>query len=131
MCIRDRFEAVVGSGLKWLTVGLLFVYIGAFAVSLGPIAWLLIAEIYPLHIRGVAMSMVTLSNWVFNFIVSVSFLSMTEALGKAGAFWLYAGVGVLGWFFCRLYVPETRGVPLETIEKNLRAGVPAAELGRL
>lgn len=130
LALGFQFEASVGPTLKWLTVALLFTYIGAFAVSLGPIAWLLIAEIYPLHIRGVAMSLATLSNWVFNFIISVTFLSLTESLGKAGAFWLYAVVGVIGWFFCRMYVPETRGVPLETIEHDLRAGVRARELGR-
>lgn len=130
LALGFRFEAAMGSHLKWLTVALLFVYIGSFAVSLGPIAWLLIAEIYPLQIRGVAMSMATLSNWVFNFIISVSFLSLTDSLGKSGAFSLYAVVGVLGWFFCRWYVPETKGVPLETIEMNLRAGVPAKDLGQ-
>ncbi len=130
LALGFQFETAVGGDLKWLTVALLFVYIGSFAVSLGPIAWLLIAEIYPLQIRGVAMSLATLSNWVFNFIISVTFLSLIETLGKAGVFWLYAGIGIVGWFFCRLYVPETRDVPLETIERNLRGGASAKDLGQ-
>lgn len=130
LALGFEFQSAMGGHLKWLTVAMLFLYIGSFAVSLGPIAWLLIAEVYPLHVRGLAMSIATLANWVFNFIISFTFLSLVEGLGKAGAFWLYAGIGVIGWFFCRYVVPETRGVPLETIETNLRNGVRSRDLGR-
>lgn len=129
LAIGFDFQAEMGNELRWITVGMLFIYIGSFAISLGPIAWLLIAEIYPLHIRGLAMSLATLSNWVFNFIISFTFLSLTETLGTAGAFWLYAGIGVIGWFFCRFYIPETKGVALDIIEKNLRSGVRSKDLG--
>jgi len=130
LALGFQFQAEIGAELKWVTVVVLFVYIGSFAVSLGPIAWLLIAEIYPLHVRGLAMSLATLSNWVFNFIISFTFLSLVETLGKAGAFWLYAGIGVVGWFFCRFFVPETKGVALETIESNLRNKVHPRDLGQ-
>jgi sugar porter (SP) family MFS transporter len=122
-------EHSLGAGLKWVTVGSLLIYIGSFAISLGPIAWLLISEIYPVRIRGVAMSVATLANWGFNFIIALTFLSIVDGLGKSGAFWLYAAVGVAGFIFCRVYVPETKGAALETIEENLRAGVPARKLG--
>ncbi len=124
------FETQLGALLKWVAVGGMLAYIACFAVSLGPIAWLLISEIYPTNIRGKAMSLATLSNWGFNFVVAMTFLSITENLGKPGAFWLYALVGLAGWIFCRAYVPETKGVPLETIEHNLKAGLPSCELGR-
>lgn len=130
LALGFQFQAEIGTELKWITIGALFIYIGSFAVSLGPIAWILIAEIYPLKIRGLAMSLATLANWTFNFIISFTFLSLVQGLGKAGAFWLYAAIGVLGWFFCKLYVPETKGVALETIEKNLRNGVPPKDLGK-
>ncbi|WP_243547098.1 sugar porter family MFS transporter [Pseudodesulfovibrio tunisiensis] len=129
LALAFQFESAMGTELKWVTVAALFAYIGSFAVSLGPIAWLLIAEIYPLHIRGLAMSLATLCNWVFNFAIASTFLTIVDSLGKAGAFWLYAGVGTLGWFFCRTWVPETKGVPLERLESDLRAGVPARNLG--
>ena len=125
-----HFAADVGAGLKWITVGALIIYIGSFAISLGPIAWLLIAEIYPVKVRGLAMSIATLCNWGFNFCIAFTFLSIVDRLGKEGAFWLYAGIGLCGWFFCRFYVPETKGVSLPTIENNLRQGVPARHLGR-
>ncbi|MFW5486916.1 MAG: sugar porter family MFS transporter [Desulfovibrio sp.] len=125
------FETQLGGLLKWIAIGSMLAYIACFAISLGPIAWLLISEIYPTTIRGKAMSVATLSNWGFNFVVAMTFLSITETLGKPGAFWLYALVGVAGWVFCRRYVPETRGVTLEAIEHNLKTGVPAKDLGKV
>ena len=130
LALGFQLEAEVGDGLKWMTIAMLFVYIGSFAISVGPIAWLIIAEIYPLQVRGVAMSLATLSNWAFNFAVSITFLTLVEKLGKAGTFWLYSAIGVAGWIFCRLYIPETKGVALETLEKNLRRGVPTKDLGQ-
>jgi sugar porter (SP) family MFS transporter len=122
-------EEALGAALRWVAVGSLLVYIASFAVSLGPVAWLLISEIYPLNVRGLAMSLATLSNWVFNFIIALTFLSIIDALGESGAFWLYAAVGVAGWFFCRYWVPETKGRSLEVIEANLKAGRRPRELG--
>jgi sugar porter (SP) family MFS transporter len=127
--IAFALQQGLGGWVKWISVGSLFVYIASFAVSLGPIAWLIISEIYPVRIRGVAMSLVTLSNWVFNFIVAGTFLSLIDILGKAGAFWLYSAVGIGGLIFCRIFVPETNGVRLETIEDNLQKGLRARDLG--
>jgi MFS family permease len=124
-----HFQQSLGGGLKWFTMGSLLVYIASFAISLGPIAWLLIAEVYPAHIRGVGMSVATLCNWLFNFIVALTFLTIIDWLGQAGAFWLYAAMGVLGLVFTRFYIPETKGVSLEAIEENLRAGKAARNLG--
>jgi MFS transporter, SP family, galactose:H+ symporter len=123
-------EESVGGALKWITVAALVGYIASFAISLGPIAWLLISEIYPLKVRGLAMSVATLSNWGFNFLIALTFLSIIESFGKAGAFWLYAVIGLGGWFFCKFFVPETKGTTLEDIEENLRAGVALKDLGR-
>ena len=67
----------------------------------------------------------TFANWIFNFIVSLTFLLLIDALGQSGAFWLYAGVGVFTFFFCLKLVPETKGKRLEEIEAEFdrRAGV--------
>lgn len=124
-----HWKAQLGTELRWVAVGSLFVYISAFAVSLGPVAWLLISEIYPTRVRGAAMGLATLCNWAFNFIIALTFLSIVDLLGPGGAFWLYALVGAGGWIFCRLAVPETRGVALERIEENLRRGRPMADIG--
>lgn len=115
--------------LKWVAVASVICYIASFAVSLGPICWLIIAEIYPLNVRGRAMSIATLSNWGFNFIVASTFLTLTEKLGKCGAFWLYALVCAAGIVYTKFFVPETKGITLEKIEAYLRSGKPIGKLG--
>lgn len=123
-------QASLGALAKWVAVGSLMAYVAAFAISLGPIAWLIMSEIYPTNVRGTAMGIATLSNWAFNFIVAMTFLSLIDGLGRPGAFLLYAALGVAGLVFTRLYVPETKGVTLEHIEAHWRAGGRPIDLGR-
>src|SRR5262245_66933 len=103
----------------------LMTYVASFAISLGPIFWLLNAEIYPLSVRSKAAGIGTMANWTFNFIVSLTFLLLIEALGRSGAFWFYAAIGVLTLWFCWKYVPETKGKPLEEIEAGFEARAAA------
>ncbi|MFA6321425.1 MAG: sugar porter family MFS transporter [Candidatus Omnitrophota bacterium] len=119
----------LAGSLKLLTILSVIGYIASFAISLGPIFWLMIAEIYPLNIRGRAMSLATVANWGFNMIVAATFLTMTEKLGKAGAFWFYGIVCVIGIAFCYFFVPETKGHTLEKIEAYLRSGKRFGKLG--
>jgi sugar porter (SP) family MFS transporter len=97
----------------------LLVYTGSFAIGLGPVFWLLIAEIYPLRIRGAAMSVATMANWGANFVVTISFLSLLSAVGGVGAFFLFGFLTLvaLGYFWRR--VPETKGRSLQEIEREL------------
>jgi sugar porter (SP) family MFS transporter len=98
----------------------LALYIASFAISLGPIFWLMISEIYPLGIRGSAMSVAALCNWGSNFIVALTFPVLLATFGGAGAFWLFAAIGVVAWLFVYFMVPETKGRSLEEIEAELR-----------
>lgn len=66
------------------------------------------------------MALCTVANWAFNFLVSFTFLSLVGALGRAGTFLLYAGVGVIALVFFATRVPETNGRSLEEIEQQLR-----------
>lgn len=94
----------------------LLIFVAFFAVSLGPVAWLIISEVYPLGIRGRAMGIATFSNWVCNYFVSLTFLTLIQVLGTTGTFWLYAIICFLGlWFVIRL-VPETKGKTFEEIQ---------------
>jgi len=124
------FKATVTLGflLKWVAVGSLLVYIASFAISLGPICWLIISEIYPLKIRGVAMSIATVSNWGFNFLVALIFLPMIQKIGTAETFWFFALMSVAGLIFCYFYVPETKGCSLEEIEEHWLQGRHPNEL---
>jgi len=107
----------------------LALYIASFAISLGPVFWLMISEIYPLSIRGSAMSVAAICNWGSNFIVALTFPVLLATLGGAGAFWLFAAIGVVAWLFVFFMVPETKGRSLEEIEADLRgAVVPASRV---
>jgi len=101
----------------------LMAYVASFAISLGPIFWLLNAEIYPLGVRSKAAGIGTMANWTFNFIVSLTVLLLIEALGKSGAFWFYGAIGILTLAFCWKLVPETKGKRLEEIEAFFQARV--------
>lgn len=105
----------------WMALGALLLYIAGFAIGLGPIFWLMISEIFPLALRGPAMALCTVANWSFNFAISFTFLSLVEALGRGGAFWLYAGIAVLAFLFFFTQVPETKDQSLEEIERDLGA----------
>src|SRR6266481_908785 len=102
--------------LAWIAVICLMGYVASFAISLGPIFWLLIAEIYPLRIRGLAEGTAATFNWGSNLIVSLTFLTLVEKLGASSTFLLYAVASVASWLFAYYFVPETRGRTLEQIE---------------
>src|ERR1700756_5074656 len=121
--------ALSGPALKWIGVLSLVVYIASFAIGLGPVFWLLISEIFPLNIRGQAASIATTANWLSNFFVSLTFLSLLNGLGNVWTFLVYAVLSAGGLWYCFALVPETKGVPLERIERNLRAGRKLRELG--
>lgn len=104
----------------------LMVYLFFFEISLGPIFWLMISEIFPLHIRPKAMGAATLFNWLFNFIISYWFLDLTGAITTSGTFWLYAGFGVLALIFFVFKVPETKSRSLEEIERDIRGEAGSA-----
>jgi SP family galactose:H+ symporter-like MFS transporter len=113
---------------SYVAIGGLVIYVGCFAFGLGPIFWLLISEIYPLKVRGAAMSAVTVTNWAMNLAVAVTFLTLVAVLGRAETFWLYGVIAVGAWIFFYALVPETKGKSLEQIEAHWRAGKPPRAL---
>jgi sugar porter (SP) family MFS transporter len=97
----------------------LLIYTGSFAVGLGPVFWLLIAEIYPLTIRGAAMSVATIANWSANFVVTISFLTIKNAIGGMGVFLLFGSLTVVALLYFWRKVPETKGRSLQELEQEL------------
>jgi SP family galactose:H+ symporter-like MFS transporter len=120
----------LSGSLGWIAVASVIVYVGSFAIGLGPVFWLLISEIYPLKVRGLAMSLATVANWGANLLVALTFLSLIQALGRTGTFWIYAAIGMAAWVFAYRLVPETRGQSLEEIEAHWRAGKHPREMGQ-
>ncbi len=98
-----------------MAIGSLMLFVSSFAISLGPIFWLLNAEIYPLSVRSKAASAGTMTNWFFNFLVSLTFLPLIDLLSRTGAFWFYGAIGLVTLWFCWKFVPETKGRSLEQI----------------
>lgn len=123
-------QAHAGPWLSYVAAGSLAVFVAAFAVSLGPIPYVIMSEIFPLRVRSMGMSLAAASAWGCNMVVTVSFLSLLEALGQANVFWLYCAICLGGFVFSYLRVPETNNCSLEDIEANLMDGVPSRYLGR-
>jgi SP family galactose:H+ symporter-like MFS transporter len=106
-----------GGALAWIAVIGMMAYVASFAVSLGPIFWLLIAEIYPLKVRSSSEGLAATFNWIFNLVVALTFLTLLQAIGPSWTFWLYGLMAIGAWAFSWHFVPETKGRTLEEIEK--------------
>ena len=118
-----HFASILGASLKWVAVGSLAFYIICFAFSLGPVGWIIVSEVFPLKIRGLAMSLCTVANFAFNFFVVGSFPVLINRVGGAYTFWMFAFVSLLCIIFVYFFVPETKGISLEQIESNWIKGV--------
>ncbi|WP_459191723.1 sugar porter family MFS transporter [Halosimplex sp. J119] len=101
----------------------LMLFVSFFAIGLGPVFWLLISEIYPLSVRGSAMGVVTVANWLANLLVSLLFPVLTDNIGTPTTFWLFGLCSLVGLVFVHRFVPETKGRTLEAIETDLRQNV--------
>ena len=122
-----------GLGLIYLTLGtcyflevkgvmmvvLVVTAISVYAMTLGPVTWTLLAEIFPNQIRGVAMAVCTFALWVGCCTLTFSFPSMNAALGSSGTFWIYSSICLLAFIFLWRRCPETKGKTLEQLEKEL------------
>ncbi len=93
--------------------------IACYAMSLAPVTWVIISEIFPNRIRGAAMSIAVMSLWIACFILTYTFPLLNKSLGAAGTFWIYAAICVCGFVFILKKLPETKGKTLEEIEKEL------------
>ncbi len=106
--------------LKGVAVlSLVVVAIGIYAMSLAPIVWVILSEIFPNRVRGAAMALATFALWIACFILTYTFPLLNESFGAAGTFWVYAVICVFGFLFILIKLPETKGKTLEEIEEEL------------
>ncbi len=152
------FFALISMGLgfmlpgagKWFLVISMLVYIAFFAISLGPLGWLMVTEVFPTRVRGLGASIGSLANWGFNTLVVWTFFKMASAIGNAkevvvpegqdlaqacpacigSVFWVFAAVALIGLVWGYFFMPETKGVSLEKIEEHWRKGGKPRELGK-
>jgi sugar porter (SP) family MFS transporter len=116
---------------SWVIILVLLLYIASFAISLGPLPHVMMSEIFPLRVRGPGMSMASISNWGFNFVVVFAFPLMLAGPGLAFTFTIFAAVCLGGILFTLMRVPETTGHSLEAIEIHLMSGKPLVALKRV
>jgi SP family sugar porter-like MFS transporter len=122
-----------GLGLIYLTLGTCYFYevkgvmmvvlvvaaISVYAMTLGPVTWTLLAEIFPHRVRGIAMATCTFALWVGCCTLTFSFPSMNAALGSSGTFWIYSAICICAFVFLFRRCPETKGKSLEELEREL------------
>jgi SP family galactose:H+ symporter-like MFS transporter len=125
------FAAGGKGAVALLTVGAVAAYVGFFAIGLGPVFWLLIAEIFPLSVRGRGMSVATVANWGANFVVTLLFPGVVASLGSAAAFAIFAVLSLGAWIYILAEVPETKGKSLEEIEAQLGGRAPQGTFGAI
>jgi MFS transporter, SP family, xylose:H+ symportor len=118
------FHTVLGVTYRVGTKGLLILLItlctiACYALSLAPVTWVLISEIFPNRIRGLGVSISVSALWLASFLLTFTFPILNHGLGTAGTFWIYGAICMAGFFFVLVRVPETKGKTLEEIEGGL------------
>lgn len=109
-----RFPLLPASALLFI----ILLYIAFFASAMGPLVWVVMAEIFPIKVRGAAMGLATLVLWLADFAVTLTFPVISDRFHPSSAFWLYAAMCALDLVFMWRYLPETKGKTLEEIERG-------------
>lgn len=109
------YFTVTGPAVLFLVIAA----IACYAMTLAPVTWVVLSEIFPVKIRAMAMGVATFSLWTACFILTYTFPLLNNSLGAYGTFWLYGVVCFVGYLFLRVYLPETKGKSLEEIENEL------------
>uniref|UniRef100_UPI0037E96300 solute carrier family 2, facilitated glucose transporter member 12 n=1 Tax=Semicossyphus pulcher TaxID=241346 RepID=UPI0037E96300 len=119
-----RTDVEVSSSLRVASLVSLLVYVAAFSISLGPMVYVVLSEIFPMGVRGRAVSVVSAVNWATNLLISMTFLTITERIGVPNVMFLYAAMSFVLLVFVILCIPETKGRTLEEISKELAKKKP-------
>ena len=109
-----RVENLSGSAILLL----ILLYIAFFAMAMGPIVWVVMSEIFPTRMRGSAMAIATVALWIADFAVTLTFPVIADRLSETTAFWIYAVMCAIDFFFMLFLLPETKGKTLEEIERR-------------
>ena len=113
--------------LAWLTLVCVIVYIACFAFSMGPLVWVLIGEMFPLQARCTGNAIACGGNYLANFIVGATFLTMLTSFGASNTFLLFASMAMFALLFVLFFLPETAGRTLEEIERDLGESSPSSQ----
>lgn len=119
LAVTNLVGLAYGTLLTTLTLFGIALYIGAFAISWGPVQWVMLPELFPMRIRAAAVSLCVIFNWLFNMVVALVFPSLLQAIGPGLNFLLFAVMTLLAFVFVRQMLPETKGRSLEEIEQDM------------
>ena len=117
-------QAALGHSLGIIATACLMFFIACYAFSMGPIAWILVAEVFPLRVRGRGVAAATLAFGTSNFLISLTFLSLLKAAGNSLTFAIYGAFCILTLLFVRFVIPETKGRELESISARPTTALP-------
>ncbi|MEV0602358.1 sugar porter family MFS transporter [Streptomyces sp. NPDC050315] len=121
----------VGSPLRpYVLLFLVVAFVFSMQSFLNVAVWVWLAEIFPLHMRGLGIGVAVFFGWLMNALLALFFPSLVAGIGMTGVFYLFAGIGVVALIFVVTQVPETRGVSLEKLEEDVTSGA-AYDLGRV
>ncbi len=115
---------------QYAAVIVLLCFITGFAMSAGPLIWVLCSEIQPLAGRDFGVTCSTMANWIANMIIGATFLTLIDTIGSPGTFWLYAVLHLACNVLTIMFVPETKNISLEEIERNLMNGEALRNIGQ-
>ncbi|MBL4648028.1 MAG: sugar porter family MFS transporter [Gammaproteobacteria bacterium] len=116
--------------LRYTTMAGMLVFIVGFAASLGPVIWVICAEIFPLKSRDTGVTFTTATNWICNAFIGGTFLTAIAWIGTSNTFWTLAAIAVAAMLFIYFFTPETKNISLERLEKHLMSGERLRDLGR-
>ena len=118
---RNKQSTIIAAAISvnaWLVLAGILGFVASFAMSLGPVMWVLFSEVFPNHIRGLAVGVATIFNSAASFGVQFFFPIQLSTIGSSFTFLIYAFLGVIGILVC-WRLPETKGASLEALEKQL------------
>ena len=124
------YSGINGLTEQYVAVAVLLIFITGFAMSAGPLIWVLCSEIQPLAGRDFGVTCSTMANWIANMIIGATFLTLIDTIGSPNTFWLYGVLNVICIGLTILFVPETKNISLEHIERNLMSGAALRDIGQ-
>lgn len=107
------------SSISWLPLASVATFIIVFSIGFGPIPWMMLGELFPSNVKGVASAVTAAFNWILAFAVTKSFQNLLDLLGAPVTFWIFAVMCIAGTIFTAVLVPETKGKSLEEIQLQL------------
>ncbi|ODM87329.1 Facilitated trehalose transporter Tret1-2 [Orchesella cincta] len=116
--LKQQNGGVSPDGLGWLPLTSLIIYVVAYSIGVGPVGYMIMGEILPHHVKGIAGCVLTSAKWFMSFAMTKFFLDIINLLGNAGCYWLFGGFCLLGFFYIFFFFPETKGKTLDEIQQE-------------